>query len=78
MHRLYWVENLMTGQLKNCTSSQLQHWEKRLSANQRRYFRAIETLARVRKLASRTPEILQVNIAEQQVNQVTSCPQSTG
>lgn len=69
--RLYWVENLMTTNLKGSTSKQVQYWEQRLSVNQRRYFRAIETLARVRKLASRTPEILMVNIAEKQVNQVT-------
>ena len=42
-------------------------WEKRASTAQRRYLRAIETLARVRR--SRLPAV-QVNIAEQQVNQV--------
>lgn len=42
------------------------YWDKRLSAAQRRYLRAIETLARVRRLAL---PMLQVNIAEkQQVN----------
>ena len=70
--RLYWVENLMIVNMKQATMLQVQHWEKRLSANQRRYFRAIETLARVRKLASRTPEILQVNIAQNQVNQANT------
>jgi hypothetical protein len=46
------------------------HWEKRLSAAQRRYLRACETLARIRKLARTTPA-LQLNIAThggQQVN----------
>jgi hypothetical protein len=46
------------------------HWERRLSAAQRRYLRACETLARIRKLARTTPA-LQVNIAThggQQVN----------
>jgi hypothetical protein len=46
------------------------HWEKRLSAAQRRYLRACESLARIRKLARTTPA-LQVNIAThggQQVN----------
>ena len=38
------------------------YWEKRLSSAQRRYTRAIETLARVRKL-SRTTPALQINIA---------------
>lgn len=45
-------------------------WEKRLSAAQRRFTRACETLARVRKLSRNTPA-LQVNIAAsggQQVN----------
>jgi hypothetical protein len=42
------------------------YWDKRLSAAQRRYLRAIETLARVRRTAL---PMLQVNIAEkQQVN----------
>ena len=44
-------------------------WERRLSAAQRRYLRAIETLARVRRL--QLPAV-QVNIAEQQVNQVNT------
>ena len=45
----------------------LEFWERRLSAAQRRHLRACETLARVRRL--RLPAV-QVNIAEQQVNQV--------
>ncbi len=44
-------------------------WERRLSAAQRRYLRAVETLARVRRL--QLPAV-QVNIAEQQVNQVNT------
>jgi hypothetical protein len=46
------------------------HWEKRLSAAQRRFLRASQTLARIRKLARTTPA-LQLNIAThggQQVN----------
>jgi hypothetical protein len=45
-------------------------WEKRLSAAQARYLRAVETLAKVRKLARRDPA-LQLNVAiegGQQVN----------
>lgn len=38
------------------------YWEKRLTAAQRRFTRACETLARVRKLSRNTPA-LQVNIA---------------
>jgi len=46
------------------------YWEKRLTAAQRRFTRACETLARVRKLSRNTPA-LQLNIAAdggQQVN----------
>jgi hypothetical protein len=45
------------------------YWERRLSAAQRRYLRACETLARVRKVIRRTPA-LQVNIAAQGGQQV--------
>jgi hypothetical protein len=41
-------------------------WERRLSAVQSRYLRAIETLARVRRLLR--PHAMQVNIGAQQVN----------
>lgn len=49
------------------------YWEKRLSAAQKRFTRACETLARVRKLSRNTPA-LQFNIATsggQQVNMST-------
>lgn len=39
------------------------YWESRLSAAQRRHLRAVESLARVRKM-----QPLQINIAQQQVN----------
>ncbi|MBN1992828.1 MAG: hypothetical protein JW953_08985 [Anaerolineae bacterium] len=68
--RLYWVEALFTQNSDQATMAQVQHWEKRLSVSQLRYFRAIETLARIRCLAQRTPALLQVNIGAQQVNQV--------
>ena len=42
-----------------------EYWEKRLTAAQRRYLRAIETLTNVRKM--NLPAI-QVNIGENQVN----------
>jgi hypothetical protein len=45
----------------------LEYWNRQLSAAQRRYLRAIETLARVRRLG--VPAV-QVNIGAQQVNQV--------
>jgi len=41
------------------------HWERKLSATQRRYLRACETLARVRRL--NLPS-LQINVADRQVN----------
>ena len=49
--------------------TQCDFWERRLSAAQRRFLRATETLARVRRL--QLPAV-QVNIAEQQVNQVNA------
>ncbi len=61
-HRHY----LMSG---NTPIKQAEFWERRLSAAQRRYLRASETLARVRRL--QLPAV-QVNIAEQQVNQVNT------
>jgi hypothetical protein len=44
-------------------------WERRLTMAQRRYLRALETLARVRRLA--LPAV-QVNIGAQQVNQLNT------
>jgi hypothetical protein len=46
-------------------------WDKQLTASQHRFLRACQTLARVQKLAERTPA-LQVNFAHNQVNQVVS------
>lgn len=47
----------------NPTLAQGAYWEKKLSANQSRYLKACETLARVRKLELR----IQVNVANQQI-----------
>ena len=41
------------------------YWERRLNGAHRRYLRAVETLARVRKMGP----AVQINIAEKQVNQ---------
>jgi hypothetical protein len=49
--------------------SSADYWERRLNASQRRYLRACETLARVRKIIRRTPA-LQINIATQGGQQV--------
>lgn len=48
------------------TPAQADYWERRVSAAQRRYLRAIESLARTRRLLR--PKALQVNIGAQQVN----------
>jgi hypothetical protein len=45
---------------------QADYWERRLTATQKRYLRAVETLARVRRLL-RLPAV-QVNIGGQQIN----------
>jgi hypothetical protein len=47
----------------------LEFWERRLSAAQKRYLRASETLARVRRLMSARPAV-QLNIATQSGQQV--------
>jgi hypothetical protein len=64
--RLQSVEQGYSGNLaQGCTLALADYWERRLSAAQRRYLRACETLARVRRL--RLPAV-QVNIADKQVN----------
>ena len=54
---------------KDITLTMGKYWEGRLSAAQRRHLRAVETLARVRRLLSRIPAV-QVNIATQGGQQV--------
>jgi hypothetical protein len=56
------------------SKSAIEFWDKQLTAAQRRYFRAMEGLARIRKL-SRGINVVQVNIAAeggQQINMATS------
>jgi hypothetical protein len=69
--RLQIVEYKYTNTMSKSTTLKLgKYWESRLSAAQRRHFRSIETLARVRRLLAKTPAV-QVNIATdggQQVN----------
>lgn len=48
------------------------YWDRRMNSAQQRYLRAVETLARVRRLARVIP--LQVNIGGQQVNVVDVAP----
>ena len=52
-------------QVGGVTLAQGTYWEKRLSAAQRRYLLACESLARVRRLAQ--PRPLQINVAGQQL-----------
>lgn len=52
---------------QSITFTKALYLEKRLSATQRRYLQAIESLARVRRLLARAP--VQVNIAQQQIVQ---------
>jgi hypothetical protein len=52
------------------TLNMLPKWQAALTASEGRYLRSIEALARVRKLAQRTP--LQINIGGQQINTVTT------
>jgi hypothetical protein len=67
--RLSYVEYTLSNGTVNSAFNMAQgaYWEKRASTAQRRYLRAIETLARVRRL--RLPA-MQINIGEQQVNQI--------
>lgn len=68
--RLYWSEIQFSQNTESSTSLKLiLFYEKRLNFCQARLTRAIESLAKVRYLARRTPEILQVNIGVNQVNQ---------
>ena len=50
------------------TMRNAQFWERRQNGAHRRYLRAVETLARIRKMGP----VVQINIAENQVNQILS------
>ena len=64
---LNWVQHTYAGIMaKSITLTIGVYWEKRLSTAQARYMKAIETLAKVRRLSKATP--LQVNIGGQQIN----------
>ena len=65
--RLHWIELLFNTNVKDQKTYQgVKHWEDRLTKTQGRFDRACLTYAKVKRLASKTPEILQVNIAENQ------------
>ena len=64
--RLHYGEHNYTAVTKGATPIVLaDYWERKLSASQRRFMRACETLARIRKLGLR---VVQVNIADKQLN----------
>jgi hypothetical protein len=74
---LYYVHMAYMGVIQEgLTMAQGNYWEKRLSRAQGRYLKAIETLARVRRLTR--PEAVQVNIATQQINTVGNLPEMSG
>ena len=54
--------------------AQGEYWEKKLSANQRRYLRAVETLARVRRLMKDPPNPLTMMLVKQQFNAGSEAP----
>jgi hypothetical protein len=62
--RLQWVEAHQAKNEKSAIEDMI-FWERRHSAAMRRYLQSCEVLARVRKLTS---PVMQVNIANQQVN----------
>jgi len=68
--RLYGTEISYSGIRSSgrLTLSQADHDERRLSAAQRRFLRACTTLTRVRKMAGRTPGLMQLNIGGPQLN----------
>ena len=68
--RLYIVEFKFNSTMNLLDSPKsCEYWEKRLNAAQRRFLRACTTLARIRKIGL---PVMQINIADQQVNQVNS------
>lgn len=61
---LYVTQNRYESSIQsNSTFAQADYWERKLNAHQRRYLRAIETLARVRKMNIN----VQINIGDNQV-----------
>lgn len=68
-----WLDHYLTefkhqSLTRQCSFEQADYWERRLNSSQRRYLRAVETLARVKKLLRPAPNPVQLNIADRQVN----------
>lgn len=66
--RLYATELRYEVNMKEATLAQGEFWEKKLSANQLRYLRSIETLARVRRLMKDPPSPAFNLLLKQQLN----------
>lgn len=66
--RLYVAEFYYEQYTKNATLERAMFWEKALSTNQRRYLRAVETLARVRRLMKDPPSPAMAILLKQQLN----------
>lgn len=62
---VYRYEGTVNG-AQGCTLTKAKYWEDRVNAAQRRYLRAVETLARIRKIEHGIA--LQINIADKQIN----------
>lgn len=72
--RLYATELRYEVNMKDATLAQGEYWEKKLSANQRRYLRAVEALARIRKLQQPAPNPLTLALVKQQFNAGSEAP----
>lgn len=66
---LWYAEGIYARKMETLEGEWSEHYQRRIDRAQRRYLQAIRTLAQVRRLA--VPSV-QVNIAEQQVNQVNN------
>lgn len=52
----------------------IKFWDARVTSAQHRFLAACESLARIRRLAARTPQLLQINVADQQINVARALP----
>lgn len=66
--RMQVTEHKLTGHTE---VRMIEFYDKRANAAQQRFIRACESLAKMRKMMAKTPA-LQINIANQQVNQINS------
>jgi len=53
--------------MRDATLAQGEYWEKKLTQNQKRFLRAVETLARIRKLQQPVPNPLTMMLIKQQI-----------